>query len=308
MKKIMSIVEDIYKKRWRVILKVSLNLTILLAIIYIILEKGGKFYPLFNLYLLFTIPYEFFILFLISFRIFYIARTLNENITLKKIYFVTITTKFYNILLPSIFVEAIRAAKYYFAGLQDKYNILFLVAFDRIMGFITFFIIFLFSIFSMKIYNTNYSVLMPFLIIYPVHIIASFNMGKIRHILHHTFFDRHLSKKTLFLAFLLSFSAQMAIILKYFYLFRLLGGLDLDFIKTLYIGSASHLSQIIPVSSGIFSIKDGLLLFILSSKQNEYITALRIILFLGGIEIITGIIGGIVESIGLTKKTVIHQN
>jgi len=303
----MPLLEDIYRKRWWVILKISLNLTILLVIVYIIMKKKAEFYPLFNSGFLVTVPYEFFILSLISFRIFYLARTLNEKISLKNIYLITLTTKFYNILLPSIFVEGIRGAKYYFAGMQDKYNILFLVAFDRIMGFITFFIIFIFSIFLLKISHMNYIVLMPSLIFFPIYIIASFNVGRIRHALNHTFFNRHLSKKTLFFAFVLSFTAQTAIILKYFYLFHLLGGLDLNFIQTIYVGSASHLSQIIPVSSGLFSIKDGLLFFILSSKQGEYITALRLVLFLGGIELITGIAGGIIESIGLTKKTMIHK-
>jgi hypothetical protein len=70
-------------------------------------------------------------------------------------------------------------------------------------------------------------------------------------------FNYPISSKKLILPVILSLVAQMSIMLKYFYIFSWIVNIPLDFMHTLYLCSASHLSQIIPISTGLFSIKDG---------------------------------------------------
>lgn len=294
---------NIRQKKWGIILKVSLNLSILIIIILVLLKKKNELYLPFNIYFLFIILYEFFILFLISLRILSLSHALNQKISLKDIYLITITTKFYNIFFPSLLTEAIRGIKYNLAGISDRYNILFLVIFDRIVGFITFFIIFLLSAFSLKIFRIDKTTLLLSLALLLFFIIVLFNITKIRYIFNHKPFNKHLSKKALFSTLVISLMAQMAIMFKYFYIFQMIIHINLDLIHTIYICSASHLSQIIPFSAGLFSIKDGFLFFIITTGQGEYIKALNLILILGSIEILTGIAGGLLESIGLMKKT-----
>lgn len=297
-----------HKKKWLILLKVCLNLFILITIIFILWNKKYNLNHLFNLYLILVISFEFIILFLISSRILMLSHALKQNISLKDIYRITITTKFYNMVFPSVVTEVIRGIKYYLAGIKDKYNIMFLVIFDRIIGFITFFIIFIISAFLLKFHEFD-RIVMVFLwvLLFLVFIIALFNMDKIRRFLNHKDFFIHLSKKTLFFTMGISLIAQMGIIFKYFFIFRVIVDIDFDFIHTIYICSASHLSQIIPFSTGIFTVKDGVLFFILSKGRGDYTSALNLMAILGVMELFIGIVGGVWESMGIMKKVISHH-
>src|SRR4030042_153632 len=98
----------IWKKRWKTIAKISLNFSILLLIFFLLVKGEEEFYSLFNIYFFLILPYEYLILFLISLRIFSLACLLGYNLSMKDIYLITITTKFYQILFPSLLVEGVR--------------------------------------------------------------------------------------------------------------------------------------------------------------------------------------------------------
>lgn len=277
------------------IFKILLNLLILAAIIYILIKEKAVIFQIFNKLFLFAFLCEFIILFFISIRIFFLSRALREKISLKDIYLTTITTKFYNLFLPTLLTEGIRGIKYYLAGVNDKYNVFFLVLLDRVIGFITFSIIFLLSLFLKKPSYADRNLMFFFIVFLIASILFLFNVDKIRAKVKFMDSSRDLSKKNLLNAIKMSFIAQFIIMLKYFFIFRFLIDLSYDFITTLYICSGSHLSQIIPFSTGLFSVKDGFLFYIINKQQGEYIKALSLILVLGVIEILIGITGGIVE-------------
>lgn len=292
-----------HDKKTGTILKILLNFIILTATIYILIKKRAEILSLFNTFFLFALFCEFIILFLISLRILFLSSALGEKISLKNVYFITLTTKFYNIFFPTFLAEGIRGIKYHMAGIASTYNVVSIVLIDRIIGFITFFIMFLFSLFLLRPSGMDMTFLLFSVIMSLVFVVILFNIDRIKGIFNHKNPDKYFSKKALFSAIGMSFIAHMAIMLKYFFIFRLIAYISLGFIKTVYICSASHLSQIIPVSYGLFSIKDGFLFYVIKTEQGEYTKALSLILVLGSIEMIMGIAGGILESIGFFKKT-----
>lgn len=296
----------IWQKRWKTIAKISLNLSILLLIFFLLVKREEEFYSLFNIYFFLILPYEYLILFLISLRIFSLARLLGYNLSMKDIYLITITTKFYQILFPSLLAEGVRGIKYFFAGLRNKYDILFLLIFDRIIGFTTFFLLFLASAITLKTFHIDKTMFLLLLLFSFAFILVLLNIERIKRAVAHAF-DDHIPKKALILPLTLSLVAQTSIMLKYFFIFHWIVGLNMDFLHTLYLCSASHLSQIVPISTGLFSIKDGFLFFILHTENGEYLKALHLLFVLGSIEFFNGLGGGIIEAIGLTRRTLPHR-
>jgi hypothetical protein len=270
------------------------------------LKKREEFAPLFNIHFFLLLPYEYLILFLISLRIFSLAHIFGYNLSMKDIFFTTITTKFYQILFPSLLVEGVRGIKYFFAGLHDKYDILFLLVFDRIIGFTTFFLMFLVSAISLKPFHIEKTMFLLLLLFSFAFVLALLNIERIKRAVAHAF-DYHIPKKALILPLILSLVAQMSIMLKYFFIFHWIVGLNMDFLHTLYLCSASHLSQIVPISTGLFSIKDGFLFFVLHTVNGEYPKALHLLFVLGSVEFFNGLGGGIIESMSLTAKTIPHR-
>lgn len=293
----------IQKKKYLKFIKILSNLILLNALFYIIKKRGIEIHSIFNKIFLFVVFYEFFILYLISWRIFFLSCALNEKVAPKSVFVITLTTKFYNIFFPSLLTEGIRGIKYYFAGIIDKYSIFSLVIFDRAIGFISFFVIFLFAAILIKPFKADKTLLFLSLILSLAFIIILFNSDRIKSIFFHGLHNKKLSKRELVIAFIVSFISQMTIMIKYFIIFRFIININIEFIKTVYICSASHLSQVVPISTGLFSIKDGFLFYIINTEQGDFNMALNLIVVLGSIEIITGLIGGIVESIILFKKT-----
>jgi len=205
----------IWQKRWKTIAKISLNLSILLLIFFLLVKREEEFYSLFNIYFFLILPYEYLILFLISLRIFSLARLLGYNLSMKDIYLITITTKFYQILFPSLLAEGVRGIKYFFAGLRNKYDILFLLIFDRIIGFTTFFLLFLASAITLKTFHGDKTMFLLLLLFSFAFILVLLNIERIKRTVAHAF-DDHIPKKALILPLTLSLVAQTSIMLKYF--------------------------------------------------------------------------------------------
>jgi hypothetical protein len=295
--------KTVWQKKWKVIAKILLNLSILFLIFLLLMKRRGEFNSSFNIYFFLLLPYEYLILFLISLRIFSLAHLFGYSLSMKEIYLITITTKFYQIFLPSLLVEGVRGVKYFFAGFYDKYDILYLLVFDRIIGLTTFFLLFLASAITLKTFHIDKTMFVLLLLFSFAFLLIMLNIKRIKGMVAHTF-DYPISRKKLILPVILSLIAQMSIMLKYFYIFSWIVNIPLDFMHTLYLCSASHLSQIIPISTGLFSIKDGFLFFILHTVNGEYLKALHLLFVLGSVEFFNGLGGGIIESLSLTAKTI----
>jgi hypothetical protein len=291
------------QKKWKVIAKILLNLSILFLIFLLLMKRRERFDPSFNIQFFLLLPYEYLILFLISLRIFSLAHLRGYNLSMKDIYLITITIKFYQILFPSLLAEGVRGIKYFFAGLRDKYDILFLLVFDRIIGFTTFFLLFLASAITLKTFHIDKTMFLLLLLFSFAFVLVLLNIERIKRAVAHAF-DDHIPKKALILPLILSLVAQMSIMLKYFFIFYWIVGINMDFLKTLYLCSASHLSQIVPISTGLFSIKDGFLFFILHTEKGQSLKALHLLFVLGSVEFFNGLGGGIIESLNLTAKTI----
>jgi hypothetical protein len=296
----------LWQQRCKFIAKISINVFILLFIFFLLQRKRVELNYLFDIHFLLLLPYEYFILFLISMRIFFLVRILRYNMPIKEIYLITITTKFYQILLPSLLVEGVRGIKYFLAGLRNKYDIFSLLVIDRVIGFTTLLLLFLASAIPLRFYPVDRTMFLLLLFFSFAFVLVLLNIERIKKTMAHAFngLDGHIPKKALVFPLGLSFIAQMSIMLKYLFIFYWIVGLNIDWLQTLYLFSASHLAQVVPISTGLFSVKDGFLFFLLHTVNGESLKALHLVFVLGSVEIFNAVGGGIIESMRLTARTV----
>jgi hypothetical protein len=284
-------------------MRFSLNFFILALIVYLVRSRKVSFDVLFNASFFFLLLFDFLVLIFISLRISFLAAILGCKIKLKDIYLISISIKFYQIFLPSVLSEGIRGTKYFLSGIKNRYDIIFLVIFDRIIGFMSFFFLFILSFFFLRP-NFDKAVIILLISIFIVFAAGFINIGKIRKLFQNTIGQRT-SIKSMIAPLVFSLFAQIIIVTKYFYLFNhCIVGFHKDFLQTLYISSAAHLSQIVPLTTGIFSIKDGFLFLLLKEGSGNIEKAFSVLLLLGSLEFFMGIVGGIVEFVYIIKKSI----
>ncbi|MCS7281586.1 MAG: lysylphosphatidylglycerol synthase domain-containing protein [Desulfobacterota bacterium] len=276
----------------KTLLKHTISFTILFGLTYILTVKGPGLKTLLSPLFLLSLSLEFLILLLISLRISFLFRSAGEGLSLKTIYTINLTNRFYTIFLPSLLSEATRALKYHLYGIKDGRSILFLIVGDRIIGYITFSAIFLMSILYSALSKGEYQKQLPILAGILLFVILTIFLLK-RTIKRKV--PNHIQSKHLLISCLLSVAAQTVILLKYFFIIRLMLMINLTFSQVALFGSASHLSQILPLSLGFFGTKEAFMFFTLNATSGDITKATSFICIVGFIEVLTGSLGGILH-------------